>query len=50
MFPLAEKHLSKEELSRLSEGFELIETNKIGVGRHDEFHKMLDDLEKTYLT
>ena len=50
LFPLAEKHLSKEELARLSEGFELIETKKIGVGRHDEFHKMLNDLESTYLT
>jgi hemerythrin-like domain-containing protein len=50
LFPLAEKHLSKEELARLSEGFELIETKKIGIGRHDEFHKMLDDLESTYLT
>lgn len=50
LFPLAEKHLSKEELARLSEGFELIETEKIGIGRHDEFHKMLNDLESTYLT
>jgi len=50
LFPLAEKHLSKEELARLSEGFELIETKKIGIGRHDEFHKMLNDLESTYLT
>jgi hemerythrin-like domain-containing protein len=50
LFPLAEKHLSKEELARLSEGFELIETKKIGIGRHDEFHKMLNNLESTYLT
>jgi hemerythrin-like domain-containing protein len=50
LFPLAEKHLSKEKLARLSEGFELIETKKIGIGRHDEFHKMLDDLQRTYLT
>jgi hypothetical protein len=41
--------LPKEELARLSEGFELIE-KKIGVGRHDDFHKMLNDLESTYLT
>jgi hemerythrin-like domain-containing protein len=50
LFPLAEKHLSKEELARLSEGFELIETKKIGIGRHDKFHKILDDLESIYLT
>jgi len=50
LFPLAEKHLSKVELARLSEGFELIETKKIGVGRHDEFHEMLNDLVSIYLT
>ena len=50
LFSLAEKHLSKEELARLSEGFELIETQKIDLGRHDEFHKILINLENVYLT
>ena len=49
LFPLAEKHLSEKKLAELSQGFELIETKKIGIGRHDEFHKMLDDLKRTYL-
>jgi hemerythrin-like domain-containing protein len=30
-------------------GFELIETEKVGPGRHEEFHKMLDHLESVYL-
>ena len=49
LFPLAEKHLSEQEQEKLWEGFEMIETQKIGVGKHDEFHKMLDKLESVYL-
>jgi hemerythrin-like domain-containing protein len=49
LFPLAEKHLSKQTQEKLWEGFEMIETQKIGVGKHDEFHKMLDNLESVYL-
>ena len=49
LLPLAEKHLSEQEQEKLWEGFELIETQKIGAGKHDEFHKMLDKLESIYL-
>ncbi|MGD2271740.1 MAG: hemerythrin domain-containing protein [Desulfobacterales bacterium] len=49
LFPLAEKHLSEQKQVRLSEGFERIETEKIGTGKHDEFHKMLENLESVYL-
>lgn len=49
LFPLAEKHLSESEQARLWEGFERIETQKIGAGKHDEFHEMLDNLEDVYL-
>jgi len=49
LFPLAEKHLSAQAQEKLWEGFGMIETQKIGVGRHDEFHKMLDKLESVYL-
>jgi len=49
LFPLAEKHLSKQTQEKLWEGFEMIETQKIGVGKHDEFHKMLNKLESVYL-
>jgi hemerythrin-like domain-containing protein len=49
LFQLAEKHLSEQEQAKLWDGFELIETQKIGVGKHDEFHKMLDELESVYL-
>ena len=49
LFPLAETHLSEQAQSKLGEGFEIIETQKIGVGKHDEFHKMLENLESVYL-
>jgi len=49
LFPLAEKHLSEQTQAKLWDGFELIETQKIGAGKHDEFHKMLDKLESVYL-
>jgi hemerythrin-like domain-containing protein len=49
LFPLAEKQLSEAKLSELLKGFEMIEAKKIGVGKHEEFHKMIDHLESAYL-
>jgi len=49
LFPLAEKQLSEAKLAELLKGFEMIETEKIGAGKHEEFHKMIDHLESVYL-
>jgi hemerythrin-like domain-containing protein len=49
LFPLAEKHLSAQEQTQLWEGFEMIEAQKIGAGKHEEFHIMIDQLEKEIL-
>lgn len=49
LFPLAEKQLSEAKLAELLKGFEMIETEKIGAGKHEEFHKMIDHLEGAYL-
>jgi hemerythrin-like domain-containing protein len=49
LFPLAEKQLPDAKQSELSNGFEMIEVQKIGVGRHEEFHKVLENLESVYL-
>jgi hemerythrin-like domain-containing protein len=49
LFPLAEERLSEAQKAELSNGFERIEVEKIGVGRHEEFHRMLDHLERVYL-
>jgi hemerythrin-like domain-containing protein len=49
LFPLAEKNLPKQKQAELWAGFEKIEVEKIGIGKHDEFHRLLEDLQKTYL-
>ena len=49
LFPIAEKQISAARQAEMSNGFERIEVEKIGVGRHEEFHRMLDHLENYYL-
>jgi len=49
LFPLTEKQLSEARQAELSKGFERSEVQKIGVGRHEEFHRMLDHFERAYL-
>lgn len=50
LFVLADNNLSKEKQMALWEGFETIETQKIGPGRHEAFHKMIASLESIYLS
>lgn len=50
LFVLADNNLSHEKQSELMEGFEKIETQKIGPGKHEAFHKMIESLEKLYLS
>jgi hemerythrin-like domain-containing protein len=49
LFPIAEKELPEAGQAELSAGFERIEVDRIGVGRHEELHRMLDHLESVYL-
>ncbi len=49
LFPLALHHLSPAEQAALKEGFDRIEETKIGAGRHEAFHRLLDRLEHAYL-
>ena len=49
LFSIADRHLSKDTLSELKKGFDRLETEQIGNGRHAEFHRMLENLEKKYL-
>jgi hemerythrin-like domain-containing protein len=49
LFSIADQHLSKDKLSELKKGFDRIETDEIGAGRHAEFHRVLENLEKVYL-
>ncbi len=49
LFPEAEKVLGPEKDADLVKGFEKIEEERIGPGKHEEFHALLDRLERTYL-
>ena len=49
LFPMGEKVLSKEVQEKLSEGFEKIETERIGEGTHQKFHKLLQEFDEIYL-
>jgi len=49
LYPMADMHLSEAQQEELLEGFEKVEREKIGPGRHEEFHKLLDHLQEVYL-
>lgn len=49
LYEIADMHLSEEKQKELSEKFEILEQEKIGAGKHDEFHKFLEELKGVYL-
>lgn len=49
LYPLAETRLNQKILKKLNEGFERIENEVVGPGRHQEFHKLLEKLKEKYL-
>ncbi len=49
LFVMAEKTLTSEEQTRLFEAFETMEQEKIGAGRHEAFHRLMDELSRVYL-
>jgi len=48
LFPVIEQSLSSEALSSVQQGFDRIETEEVGAGKHEAFHRMLDDLGARY--
>jgi hemerythrin-like domain-containing protein len=50
LFVMGERNLSKEEQTRLFDQFEKMEQEKIGAGKHEAFHKMMDELSGVYLS
>jgi hemerythrin-like domain-containing protein len=48
LFPMADSHISAEKQESMFEEFEKIEVEKIGVGKHEEFHQLLDNLSAIY--
>jgi hemerythrin-like domain-containing protein len=49
LFVMADSRLSEKRQDELFEGFEKIEEERIGVGKHEEFHGLLKKLSGAYL-
>jgi hemerythrin-like domain-containing protein len=49
LYPMADEGLSGEAQETLLEGFERIEEERIGAGRHERFHEMMRHLQGVYL-
>jgi len=48
LFPQADARLDAKTDAELFEAFERLETERIGAGKHDEFHLLLHRLDQTY--
>ncbi|MDO8498487.1 MAG: hemerythrin domain-containing protein [bacterium] len=48
LYQIADMHLDEKAQDQLIKEFEKIETERIGVGKHEQFHQMLNDLGKIY--
>lgn len=49
LYAIADTHLSPEEQKELLDGFERVEGERIGKGKHEELHQLLHRLSKIYL-
>jgi hemerythrin-like domain-containing protein len=49
LFPMAERLLGAPALTAMHEAFERLEEERIGPGRHEAFHRLLDALAAEYL-
>jgi hemerythrin-like domain-containing protein len=49
LFPMADTRLDSDKDTELFEAFEQLEQDRIGIGKHEAFHSLLNNLEKIYL-
>jgi hemerythrin-like domain-containing protein len=49
LFSMADKVLSETEQSKIFDAFEKLEVEKIGLGKHEEYHRLLKELKDIYL-
>jgi hemerythrin-like domain-containing protein len=49
LFPMADLRLTPADDARLLAAFEAIERDRIGAGKHEEFHRMLKRMATAYL-
>jgi len=48
LYPIADARLSPQTQTALEKDFERVEEEVVGVGKHEEYHRLLEELEKTY--
>lgn len=48
LYPIAEARLPGEADAELTAAFEAVEEERVGHGRHEEFHRMMDRLKSIY--
>lgn len=48
LFVIAARYLSSEKLVELKKRFDQIESQRIGAGKHEAFHRMLESLQEIY--
>ena len=49
LYPMADMRLSPARQARMLEEFEVIERQRLGPGKHEELHRMLEHLKGVYL-
>ena len=49
LYPIADVRLTENQQICLLEGFEKVEEERVGHGKHEEYHRMLDRLSGIYL-
>lgn len=49
LFNMADKVLNEEDQSKIFDAFEKLEIEKIGIGKHEEYHQLLKKLKSIYL-
>lgn len=49
LFPLADEHLAEKVQEDMLISFQIVESEKIGEGKHEEFHNMLHNLKEIYV-
>jgi hemerythrin-like domain-containing protein len=50
LYPMADARLTEAQQAELSACFADVEENVIGHGKHEEYHRLLEELESTYLS
>lgn len=50
LYPLADANIPLDVQEKLLEQFDVIERERIGIGKHEEFHTLLKQLKSEYLT